>query len=729
MRAGEGRSSFTRPTLGQAFLAAIVAIVVVVGAAFGVFLSSSRASILAASDRQRRSAAHRIEGQVAASLGRAEAAVGKIERAIHSGATDPDDRQRLEALLYTELLDAPELEEVTFTRARVAPGQVNGAPRFEEDGRWQLSLQRASDGHSIARDVHREGGGYVVSRRDRAVGAPFVGAAFAPAGAGVDPTLHPTFSVIAAQAKRGRAIWSDLHFSELDGTNSPRVVLSVQRAIDDPSGRFAGVARVALLTTDLDAIVKASTSAMPDDPHRVALLAVSSDGTARLVARVSHDDRVESMGDELRVVTVHPPPEIGALLASPLSRGLDPNHPRAGGVLEVGGERFLATLQELTVANGGTMGWLAAVIVPEEHYTRDLVRLERMLLWLSGGTLGLVLGIGALTLGVIRRGLRAVTRTTTRMRAFDFSPESGGSQIREIDDVARGLERAKTVARAMGKYVPLDLVRRLYESNEEPTLGGELSPLSIFFSDIEGFTSLSERLSPDALSQRLGLYLERMTVAITATSGTIDKYIGDAVMAFWNAPAKVEDHAARACEAVLSCKAALAELYASPHWEGLPALVTRFGVHRADVLVGHFGAPTRLSYTALGDGVNLAARLEPLCKQYGVTALVSETVVEEAKEAFLFRRIDRVAVKGKARGIDVYELLGRRDQHPAGLEEARVYEAAFALYLSRDFAGAMKLLEGLPDDAPSKVLRSRCTKLKDAPPPEGWDGVHVASTK
>src|SRR5262249_26605097 len=143
-----------------------------------------------------------------------------------------------------------------------------------------------------------------------------------------------------------------------------------------------------------------------------------------------------------------------------------------------------------------------------------------------------------------------------------------------------------------------------------------------------------------------------------STGGTVDKFIGDAVMAFWNAPTTLPDHARRACRAALVCMDGTRALYASSAWDGLPPLFTRYGLHCARVMVGHFGAPDRLSYTALGDGVNLAARLEPLCKQYDVAALASETIHERAGDEFAFRLVDRVAVKGKNEPVRVYELLG-----------------------------------------------------------------------
>src|SRR5437762_14238481 len=146
-------------------------------------------------------------------------------------------------------------------------------------------------------------------------------------------------------------------------------------------------------------------------------------------------------------------------------------------------------------------------------------------------------------------------------------------------------------------------------------------------------------------------------------------------------------------------------------------------------LFGHFGSPERLSYTALGDSVNLASRLESLCKQYGVDVLVSEAVRARTEGEFAFRVVDRVAVKGRAGGVLVYELLGRRDESVPKLEQAREYEGAFAAYARRDFAAAIRSLEALASDGPARVLLERCRTLLVTPPPPGWDGVHVAATK
>ena len=734
-----------RPSLAQVFVAAFLAIAIIVATGFALFQRSTRASILESSERLREAAAHRVERNVLASLGRAQRALESVEHGVQMGAIPldgPGALEALEAALFQRLVDDPHLEEVTLTRATLVGHLPGGDAELAEEGRVQLSVFRTEDGRIDSRLITREAGAWVEELRDRPADGALRSAAFRRTTdvVAVDPTEHDTFTVIANEERRGRAIWSDLHASELDDAlagDRPRIVLSVQKQLEDAAGKFVGVLRVGLFTAELDEINRTKVDELdPNDPHRVLLLCVDPDDklgfVVHQVARIDPGDRLDTSGFAIRFVSDHPPPEVDALLHSPLLDELDPEHPRGDGALMASGQRYLVTMRELTLGSGGTTGWFTAILVPESHYTEELTRFQRRFLLAFAITLGLVLAIGGSALAAVRRGLGKIVATTARMRAFDFAAEDQRSAFADVHEVMRGLERAKTVARAMGRYIPVDLVRSLYRENREPTLGGELLDVSLLFTDIEGFTTLSETLPPDLLAQRLGDYLEAMTNAIESTGGTIDKYIGDAVMALWNAPTKVEHHEEQACRAVLACMEATAALYASPKWAGLPPLVTRYGVHRARVMIGNFGAPTRLSYTALGDGVNLAARLEPLCKQYGVIALVSDAIVDATKGSFVFRRVDRVAVKGKHESLEVFELVAAAalDENAARRARCRRYEEAFEAYLARDFSRAIELLEPLrEEDPPSAVLSARCAKLLVSPPDATWAGVHVASSK
>ncbi len=280
-------TSARRVTLAQTFVLAALAIALIVLVSFWFFLQDSRAAILAYSERLRLSAAQQVELRVARALGTAQDALSNVVRGMRSGAVHPDDLDGLEATLFSELQNSPHLAEVTFTRADVLGYNDQGDARLGAQGRFQMSAFRRADGGIVTRLTRQEARGFAVQSRERALGGAFDSVPFVPAGPGIDPTEHATFSVPIARANTGNALWSDLHYSELDqGQPNPRVVLSVQQAVRAADGRVVGVLRVALLTTDLDAISRLKVdSADPADPHRIALLAVGMSGThdARLV--------------------------------------------------------------------------------------------------------------------------------------------------------------------------------------------------------------------------------------------------------------------------------------------------------------------------------------------------------------------------------------------------------------------------------------------------------------
>jgi adenylate cyclase len=713
-----------RLTLLQVFVASMGGIAFLLALLLALFLSSSRSSILQSAEALRDAAARRIEEHVAAELFGASRAVSDVEAAVRLGVVDPDDRRAIEASLFEELLRNEHLSEVTFTRANRSAFDPDGSPVLDDMPRWQVSLFRTDRGALLTRMTFRDRDSYRVEARDRPNGGSLQAVPLVAGGTGADPTSHLTFQTPASRGQDGTPVWTDLSWAEADAALPPpqrRVVVSVQRSIADAQGRFAGVVRAGLVTASIDAVTRFRVDdRLAADPHQVFL----TDPQGRLVTRTAPGDELKVIDDALRFEARALPPAILAALRSPaLASAAEGDSERAAD-LNVAGERWLATFRPLA----GTQDWIVGIVVPESAYTATLRAQRVRFLIASLAMAGLILLGGGATVVALRRGLDDVLHSTRQMSRLDFTAAPAQARFRDVQHVMDGLERAKTALRALGKYVPVDLVRKLYRENREPGLGGETRELTILFTDLEGFTGLAERLSPDGLAHVLGLYLEAMTGAVRETGGTIDKFIGDAMMVFWNAPEPQPDHARRACAAVLACRAAAQRLYSKPEWT-VPPLHTRFGLHCGDAIVGHFGSPERLSYTALGDSVNLASRLEGLCKQYGVDVLVSEAVRARAADEFAFRVVDRVAVKGRAGGVLVYELLGRRGEASVKLEQARAYEAAFAAYAQRDFAAAIRSLEGLPSDGPSRVLLERCRTLLLSPPPPGWDGVHVAATK
>jgi adenylate cyclase len=708
-----------RLTLAGAFVAALAVIAALLAALGALVLDGSRRSILASAEKLRDAAARRVEAQVRSQLDGASEAALEVEREIALGVVQPRESTSVEAALFRQMVRNPNLAEVTLVQAERTGFDEHGAALLAPRGRWQMSVFRSSSDPSAPVLSRRVVNGRSELRM-RPAGGTLSAGKWVSDGAAPDPTDHLTFSAAASRAVAGSPIWTDLAWSQLDAALPPdqrRVIVSMQKAVQEASGRFIGVVRAALLASAIDAV--SGLRPGPDDPHRVFIC----DADGRLITRLAPADRLELVGDELRITPATVPRPIALALKGPLRD--DAQGVERSGELNVDGERWLATFRALE----GSQEWFAGVVVPESAYTRELHALRLRLILASAVVIGLVLLGGGAAVMALRRGLGRIHASAARMRMLEFAPASTQTPFRDVQEVLSGMEQAKTALRAMGKYAPLDLVRELYAGNREPMLGGELRELSVLFSDLEGFTSLSERLSPDELARALGLYLAAMTAAIRSCGGTIDKFIGDAVMALWNAPSLRSDHARLACGAILACKEAAAKLYASAAWAGLPPLRTRFGLHRDIVLVGHFGAPERFSYTALGDGVNLASRLEGLGKQYGVDAVVSEAVVRAVGSELAFRRLDRVAVKGRAEGVLVYELLGRADVQLPNAAAVSAYREAFDAYVRRDFAGAIARLEQHPEDGPSRMLLARCHGFLREPPSPQWDGVHVATAK
>jgi adenylate cyclase len=676
-----------RFTLVGLFFATILGITALVLGLFFVFLASSRRSMLERAQLERESAALRVEASVGAELSRTERVAENVELAIRYGAGDVSSGESIEPLLFTELLQGPEFVEIELRLA--------GADTRDP---WLVAVFRASadpESPIFTRRVVFEQGHFVRELRVRPQGGDLQSGTFRPLGVTEDPMATPALRTAGTPASAS-VRFGDLTYAEKDPEDpavGERVVLEAEKALGDGPRVRQGLIRVSLSTQALDQIANTKVNPRdPQDPHRVFLC----DTDGRLITRSSPDDAFVGAGGSLRVHATRLPAGVAMALQSPLLRALDSNHREASETIGIDGQPSLVTFHRLRRPEG----WVVGIVVPEDYYVHEVEKLRYRFLVAYGAVSALVLAGGFLALRAVRRGFNLVLDTTTRMRGFDFLPSQSETIFADVQEVIDGLERAKTAARTMGKYLPLDVVRQLYEANREPVLGSVL-----------------------------GFYFEAMTSAITRTSGTIDKFIGDSVMAFWNAPGVCLDHPAAACRAVLACLDAARRLYASAAWEGREPLHTRFGVHTGRALVGHFGAPTRLSYSAMGDAVNLAARLESLCKQYGVAVLVSEAVRSPAERQYVFRLVDAVTVVGKTQAIRVYELLGAVGEEIPGLAVARLYERAFEIYRTRDFSSARALFEQCKDDPPSVVLAERCARYAEEPPPPDWDGTFHAERK
>jgi adenylate cyclase len=291
--------------------------------------------------------------------------------------------------------------------------------------------------------------------------------------------------------------------------------------------------------------------------------------------------------------------------------------------------------------------------------------------------------------------------------------------------------RKRTLHTALSLYLSPELTRQVSENPALLSLDGKAIELTVLFSDIRGFTSISETMTPEGLTSFLHEYLTPMTDAVFETGGTLDKYIGDAVMAFWGAPLDEPDHAGKGCEAALRMLERLATLQAGWRSRGLPPIEIGVGLNTGPMRVGNMGSDKRLSYTVMGDNVNLGSRLEGLTKHYGVRLIVSGATWEKVAGRFHGRQLDLVKVKGKDQAVPIHEIAGRGDAPPELAAAHAVWAAARAAYLARDWDVAEAGFRAWAErgDATARHYLEAIAEFRAAPPPPGWEGVTKMETK
>ena len=375
-------------------------------------------------------------------------------------------------------------------------------------------------------------------------------------------------------------------------------------------------------------------------------------------------------------------------------------------------ETRATTLNWIVTAIATALGLLFATFV-----TRSLVDPVKRLL---GGT-------RAVEAGDLEVEIEVKTRDELATLAHSFNHMVGG------------LREKEHIRETFGQYVDPRIVQRVLEKRLSADRG-ERQTMSVFFSDLEGFTRLCEGLTPDMAVRFLNRYFALMSAGVRERQGIVDKYIGDAVMAFWGPPfVEPADHAQLACLAALdqmtrleTFRAALPELFGVTH--GLPEVNVRMGLASGDVTVGNIGSETSRGYTVIGDTVNLASRLEQANKFYGTRILVSDATRILAGDSLAFREIDSLRVAGKLEPVKVHELIGLASELNATTRKAvQDYETGLARYRVQDWDAAetafRACLSATPGDRPAQVMLERIAAFRQTPPEAGWDGVWVARSK
>ena len=284
------------------------------------------------------------------------------------------------------------------------------------------------------------------------------------------------------------------------------------------------------------------------------------------------------------------------------------------------------------------------------------------------------------------------------------------------------------IKEAFGQYLAPTIVKQLMDDPSKLKLGGEQKILTAFFCDIEGFAAISEKLFPEEMVELLNIYLTEMTNIIMVHEGTVDKFVGDAIIAFFGAPISFEDHARRSCFAALDMQRKLGELREYWKEQGKPELRMRVGINTGDVVVGNMGSLNRMDYTMMGDSVNLASRLEGVNKQYHTYITISESTYEQSKDDIEARELDLIRVVGKINAVKIYELLGRTGEiEPAIDSILPLYNEGLKHYKNRRWNAGAKSFEKLlgihENDGPSLTYFDRCIAFSNNPPPADWDGI------
>jgi len=538
-----------------------------------------------------------------------------------------------------------------------------------------------------------------------------------------DPRQRPWFRG-ALEAPPGAGVhWTEPY--KFFTTKDPGITASLRwRDPGEP-----GVSRVVAFDVLLIDISRFTTALEVSEHGKVLVL--TEDGA---VAGLPRDERFVSR-DDLRAHVLSPITELGL--------------PELGDAVRVWNERELEPGSIFSFESGGQTWWAGvrlfplgdrsfriAVVAPQRDFLAGIIQQRNIVVAVTAGALVVAFFIAMALAGRYSRPLAALAAQAERIQQLDVARSDPiVSRLNEVDQLATTHEHMRTALDSFARYVPIDVVRELMKRDEAATIGGSRRTITILFTDIQGFTTIAEGLAPEALTRHMAEYFDAMLGSVQSDGyGEVTQLAGDGFVAFWGAPIPSADHAAHAAESVLRCRERLAVLNAQWSADGRPALPTRFGLATGPVVVGNVGSPARLVYTAVGDTINLASRLEGLNRFYGTWVLASEDVRQAAGNAFAWRQLDRVRAKGKQEPIELYELLGRTGEieRPA-LEFSARYEQALEIYRQQRFPAAALALEQLtaefPDDLSVARLLALARDFRDRPPPSGWDGTTVFHEK
>lgn len=531
-----------------------------------------------------------------------------------------------------------------------------------------------------------------------------------------DPRLRPWYE----GAKKSKSLcWTDVYIFFHDG----KAGITAAYPAVAPNGKFFGVFG---LDIHLDEI-----------SHFLKNLKIGKDGVAfifndknELVAYPDISRTIKEENGKLRPVHIE---EMGIASITESFRECQ-KQGKNKCVIETGGKRYIASFQDFPESFRAR--WKVGVVVPEDDFIGAAKDEMQVSLIICVVILMISISLAMLISRGISKPIQLLTKETDKIKNFHLDDKiTIKSYIREIQIMSNAIAAMKSGLQAFRRYVPAELVRQLISTGEEARLGGQKRTLTVFFSDISRFTTIAEGMAPEELMLHLSEYFDELTQILSEHKGTVDKYIGDGILAFWGAPVPEDNHAFHACDAALICQEKLKDLNRKWASAGKSPLETRIGISTGETVVGNVGSRERINYTVMGDNVNLASRLEGVNKLYGTKIIVSRVTYETVSDRFWCRPLDIVAVKGRSEGTTIYELLMKKGEGDADqVEELCVaFAKGFETYLARDWEGAIKIFKTLsikfPHDFPTELYLSRCRQYQANPPEADWQGIAYLETK
>ncbi|MBL8643884.1 MAG: adenylate/guanylate cyclase domain-containing protein [Rhodospirillaceae bacterium] len=459
-------------------------------------------------------------------------------------------------------------------------------------------------------------------------------------------------------------------------------------------------------------------------------IVIRKDGSAyELVSNLSPEQQAARV-DPMQEILLKPYEDLSPVMIEAAKTGQ-----RSIDVAEDEYGHFRSCLVPVTSAAGTVTLFGADLEISEvnQRLLRDLITNVGIGFMVLVGTLFVIRAVS----NSMSRDVSKVVSETEAVSRLSFMPDEQrlSSTTLEVDQLFGALYDMKNGLKAFSKYVPTSVIKRVLATGRAE-IGGERRELSLLMTDVTDFTTISEQLDAEKVMMVMSEYFGNVVAPILDMQGTLDKYVGDAIFAYWNAPNAQPDHAALCCKAALKSREASTRLAEQWKQQGLFPWYTRFGLHAGETVFGNVGAPDRMDFTVIGSSVNLASRIEGLNKYYGTEILASQRLRELARDQFVFRSIDRVMPKGAIYDFEIYELLGETADftgNTTALDYLTLWENAYGLYKQRKWVEAFEAFQRLsqtqPSDKVAALYVKRCQDFMQTPPAASWDGIQRFDSK